>query len=377
MTRYALTVYGKTNQLIETLEIEQDELGYLRSMLDIFRHQWKDLYLAAIDQDYGNVPATWKRLPEFQKLNGVHQHTQHSAIKIFLANETAITCRETGISASIKLGSQYGTHLEWLHPFSIYENVNRQLRQVRAFGKLPHQHFNRNELAGILISVLKHRKLLRAKDFISANLYLQKASDHTLSLLINFAESLSGNSEARLPSLSLLDVRVSSGAADYVLSENLGKTHAEIQLLNWRRDVIAAQENFSRSKTAPQERKAKSVKVYKTDKTAQEAKEFQETKSKETKLLGILKERYKGQQGYSGILTKIGFNIETAKFLTKPTRQNAAAEIRSKFPQSDKEAWELAALIAGMETSELEKDLLSEILPSTGKKEFKPINLRG
>lgn len=354
--KYSLTVYGKKEPILESMELEQEDLDWLRPYLGIFRHQWDGLYLANMEQDYGTHPQ--KKRIEFHKLNGVHHHTQHHAIRVTLANETAITCKETGITASIKTGSKYGTNLAWIHPLALSENTNRLIRECQALGIPLHKRFSPNELAGLLITILRSKNLTRIKDCVLANLYLQKASRHSLTMMIHFIHGLS--SVQGLPQLNLLDIRVNHLAADWTIKGNEGKSHPEIHLLNWKRDVEAAQKTFTRSKRAPSSAilpSTRSVKVYKTDTTLAQAKTNKDSKARAKKLLEILKSRDSTGEFHTLFLT-LGFNLETLQFLTKDKRQAIGAQIRSKFPQSNVEAWELAGIIAATSTDEIEKDLL-------------------
>jgi hypothetical protein len=294
---------------------------------------------------------------EIRKLNGVHHHTQHAACGIvLLASEVAVTCKESGISFSVRMQSTYKTNLEWLHPFSIASNVAIELRKCKAHGFFPHQRFSKNEISGMLITLLRSKGLLKAKDFVQANLYLMQASNATLSLLLDYVSSI--NSTVGMPSISLFDLRIASQAHDWILGENSGKPHAEVHLLNWKRDAEAAAAAFSRSKrvaSSEWQAKPKSVKVF-TDPTARQGKELALDKVEVRRLARVLKARYATNPEFSRKLTLLGNAILTFPSMAAERRKEIAKQIKASFP--DSEANLIAQFISLAKTDKIEEDLL-------------------
>jgi hypothetical protein len=230
----------------DTLAIEKYTM-FSRELPDYFHcflHQWTKVWISKIEKEpivFGRASGKSRtlRLKKVRVTNGA-RNRDHEHVFIRLADETTVTCGRTGISFKVTLPSQVGTNLVTVHPLSLATNCLDLLAQCSRHGVLAHTRYERQVLAGMAITLMRAKHLVRVKDPVKANLFLQNASPSSLTMLLQYVGSLS--SSIGLPSMSLEDTRENAHIAawDKTLPENTGRTSAEVLIHNWIRDCKAA-----------------------------------------------------------------------------------------------------------------------------------------
>lgn len=378
---YLVSVSGKGKDILETAicsEVPHD-------LLEAFSHQWNYKSIRKIVQYpliFGQAPQNNKQKNASPKIARiVRKNRQHERAHIILDRETTTTCTETGISYTVRLPTLYGTHLTTLHPLARIENCLELIRQCAMHGVYLNARYERQVLAGMLITILRNRGLLRCKDNIAGNLFLQRARGNILSLALNFLSELT--SWRGFPSFSLLDVqrqeldlKLRNGGTD---NPNAAKSLVELQILNWIRDCEAVQESVKKADEV-QKRKAKSIRVY-TDPIKREEKTNKDMQSViRTHFLAL----EKLPNANVTTLTKLRFNIKTAEFVKTEQRTKIATWIRETW-KDNADANAIAIAISGIENKATIEDLATlsddlasdhnghDVLPTTPKK----LNLLG
>jgi hypothetical protein len=132
----------------------------------------------------------------------VKANNEHKACFIHLYEHTTVTCSETGISFSCQLPIPGKLNLEVIHPLSFYSNVRDVIRTYSNQGIFLESELSAQVLSGMLLTILKHKKLLICHDYVQANLCLQHAKIQTLSSAVRYFNGIS--SSLSMPQLHLI-----------------------------------------------------------------------------------------------------------------------------------------------------------------------------
>ena len=130
------------------------------------------------------------------------RNLEHDACFVRLHEFVTVTCTETGISFSCQLPVPDKLNLEVLHPLSFYSNVQETIRAYSKKGIYLETELTAQVLAGMLLTILRHKKLIVCRDYVKANLCLQKIKVENLSFSVRFFNSLP--SAVSLPQLHLI-----------------------------------------------------------------------------------------------------------------------------------------------------------------------------
>jgi len=211
----------------------------------------------------------------------------------------------------------------------------------------------------MLIAILGSHGLVACKDTAIANLYLQRCSGPTLSLLLTYLAAL--RTYVGLPALSLNDVayRISETHKSYAIAlpENAGRESAEILLLNYLRDLKAARSDKRPQQTGlgiPTRKPSTGIKVY-SDPTKAEQVANKDAKRSIVDALKIVKAKY--LSSHAGIILKLEFNLKTIQFLSSMKRATIVGELRSLFP-NDLDIATICNSISNISLRAIDEDLI-------------------
>jgi hypothetical protein len=127
----------------------------------------------------------------FLKQHGLNLNTHGTCI-----------CEETGISYLVDLPCPFETILTLVHPLAYFHNVQEMIRKYQRHG-IPITGLERQVLAGMLITILKHKDWITCKDAISANKRLQQVNKRTLGYAIWYFYK--SQERFNLPKFNILD----------------------------------------------------------------------------------------------------------------------------------------------------------------------------
>jgi hypothetical protein len=348
--RYQITTIGK-NGLFESATVFE-----VPEFLHCLAHQWLHYSVTPIDAspEIFGIGKTARDIAKSASIKTVQvKHREHESLQIFLCPQTTVTCQETGISYRVELPSQAGTNLVMSHPLAIAENAMRLIKQTARLGKPLTSVYEKQILAGMLLTLLRSNGLLRCKDAVKANLYLQNASAETLASVCNSIAGLS--SVIGLPSLSLLDVEVNFSIMlwEQTIPENAKRASAEVLLHNYLRDLQHARDG-KKEKREERQRKTKSIKIVSNPVIAQ-SKKNKELKPEINGSLRLLQEKYKTKD--ATFCVYLASKVKSLAFLSTARREALAAEVISKWPL-DVDAGNLASVIKDYASDKIENDLL-------------------
>lgn len=122
--------------------------------------------------------------------------------RLHLGTHTRCVCEETGIVFGVELPNPLDTTLTLLHPYAFYSNVDKIIRNYQRHG-LRFDMLEQQVLAGMLITVLAHKKLSVCYDAVKANENLRQVETTALVTALGYFNFLQ-NTE-HLPQINLLD----------------------------------------------------------------------------------------------------------------------------------------------------------------------------
>lgn len=283
------------------------------------------------------------------------RNRDHERAYIHLADDTTCTCTETGISFKVTLAAPLRLNLEVLHPLAFNNNVESLILSYRKSGIHLEKELERQVLAGMLITTLRHKGLLACTDYPAANLCLQRAKGETLSHVLRF---IAGSKSTKgMPSLRLIPEAIYDTA--YI---PMGMTQAaciddrvEIMLQNYVKLCKGEGEGETRHTSIWQKPKdTGKVRIYggnlsiesrQADAAAKHADILLDKLNNEIHITQTVKDHIERQ-------------IDAFAFLGTDKREKIAREIIHMFPTS-KTAKELAALFARTKTETIELGLES------------------
>lgn len=98
---------------------------------------------------------------------------------IALGTYTRCICAETGITFAVALPSPLDTTFTMLHPFAFHANVMLFIKTYQRNG-IPLSGIESQALAGMLITILKHKGYSVCRDYVAANLRLRQVNKKSL-----------------------------------------------------------------------------------------------------------------------------------------------------------------------------------------------------
>lgn len=275
----------------------------------------------------------------------------HKQINVHLLNYTDCTCVETGISYAVKLPSIRGMHMSTLHPLSFYKNVEELVKSYINKGIALENELDTQVLAGCIITALRHHKLLRSNDYISANLCLQKALPKLLSEFLRFF--VYTKSTNQMPSLRLIPEALYDvgHVPAHMTREECFADRIGVMLVNYLKVCRGENEGYTRIAGASFERRIKdTVRVYGGNLSIERR---QTNKLQELAYDLLEKLEHEFPEGYTTFIEYLEEQIDALAFLGKEKRKQIALEIKNKF-KDQKTATELGRLFVtvNMETVE-------------------------
>lgn len=120
-----------------------------------------------------------------------HNNIKTPANIAHLGTHTRCICTETGISFAVSLPSPLHTTMTLLHPFAFYANVQTFIKDYQRKG-IPINGLDNQVIAGMLITVLKHKGFGIARDYVKANLRLREINKRTLTWCLAFFRRCEG-----------------------------------------------------------------------------------------------------------------------------------------------------------------------------------------
>lgn len=114
------------------------------------------------------------------------QHYNSKAPKVLRLNtHTLCTCPETGIQFSVALPSPLSSNMPLLHPLWTFSNCEAYIKAYQRIGE-PIAKFDAQVLAGLLITILRHKGFSVCRDAFAANKRLRLVNKKTLTQAISY-----------------------------------------------------------------------------------------------------------------------------------------------------------------------------------------------
>lgn len=283
----------------------------------------------------------------------IHRNREHERMYVMLADACNVTCTKTGISAAVRLATPLGMNLETLHPFAFFSNVAEQVRAYVKQGLHLEKHMERQVLAGMLITALRHHKLLRSNDFVSANIALQRAKSETLSYMVRFfvyAKSTKSMPALRLVPEALYDeVYIPTGMS----KEACFADRVEIMLLNYMKLCRGEGEGETRHTSVEQRVKPSgTVRIYGGNLSIESRQAHASQKH-----AYLLLEKLDTETHNSGkFIEWLESQVDAFSFLGTDKRVDISNRIRAHFGEQ-KTAKELARIFGSVKTETIEQGL--------------------
>lgn len=283
------------------------------------------------------------------------RNREHEKVYVTLQDATTCTCIETGISYKVNLPMSLDVHMQTIHPFAFFSNVQDAVRSFGNKGVYLEKALERQDIAGMLITALRHHKLLKCSDFVSANLCLQRAKAETLSVLTRYFTN--ARSTKDMPSLRLVpEALYDTGYIPYGLSkEALISDRVEIMLINFLRVCKGEGEGNTRhiSVDRTSSKSAGSVRIYGGNFSI----EKRQADASQKNAYVLLEKLEHEIQDISNVFVEwLEGKIDAFVFLGGEQREQIAKLIREKFGEQ-KTAKELARLFGSVKTETLELGL--------------------
>lgn len=290
-------------------------------------------------------------------------NTQHKEAGLTLYTDVSVTCEETGITHKVNLPVPGNFNYPVMSPLASYQTVQDVLRSYSEKGWQIEKVLEPQMLAGMLITILRHKQLLiHCKDPAKANAYLRAARQETLAWAIRWFNAR--NSVLGMPKLSLeiADNLTLYSQLDYRdIMESEKRTYlAENTIIQYlkacRGDSGTEDTSIQRAIDAKAKAKVKGkVKVY-TDNVVKEVKQVEKGEKEAKVLLAKLISEYPGQ--HSIFFNSVKANIGILAFMSDDKRTSFAARIKETLI-GNPTAQELANIFAHTSTDAIEDDLLS------------------
>lgn len=186
--------YTAINSLLSHSKyIKRAGIQPLKPIYPIIEHVIKPIPQAFIDcivGPYSSIPhaetiplEAYRRIQseqpvQYTKTVKVNQ-TKTKENTLHLGTHTRCLCAETGISFGVALPSPLDTSMTLLHPFAFHANVVSFIKQYQKHG-IPLAQLDSAALAGMLITILKHKGYASCRDYIAANARLSRVNKKSL-----------------------------------------------------------------------------------------------------------------------------------------------------------------------------------------------------
>jgi len=186
--------YNKVNELLKSSKyIKRGNIQPLKPIMPIIEHIVKSVNKAFYDSVcgiYSPIPHADTIPLEVYKLIKSDEVKPNVIIKpianmklqsnvLHLGTHTRCICAETGISFAVALPSPIDTSMTLLHPFAFHNNVITFVKQYQRNG-IPLAQLESQALAGMLITILKHKGYASCRDYVAANLRLRTINKKSL-----------------------------------------------------------------------------------------------------------------------------------------------------------------------------------------------------
>jgi len=131
------------------------------------------------------------------------QHNNHRTKEniLHLGTYTRCICAETGISFAVALPNPLHITFTLLHPFAFYPNVIAEIKECQKTG-YPVSSFDSQALAGMLITILKHKGYAVCRDYVAANARLRQVNRKSLTWALSYFHK--ATMRQNLPQINLL-----------------------------------------------------------------------------------------------------------------------------------------------------------------------------
>lgn len=288
---------------------------------------------------------------------------------ITLQAQQILTCPTTGIQWRCELPCPMELDIQMLHPFAMYENVDKALTAYYKKGIKPESCLDDQVLAGMLLTVLRHQQVLVCKDVLLANQFLAHATSETLSYAVRYFYSCRSMQYAPQLSLHLADTRdLWIGAGKGIHSQ------AETLLLNYIRACRGESVTDSPQHTTARTRKT-TVKVY-TDKVVGQYKGASKDRVSASALVDTLAKSPANSAVPRAYWNSLRMDIKMLVYLTPVAKAKAIASIHATLAASE-ESVALAKLFETSNTDAIQDDLLSvtHSIQVAGSEKKEPVDL--
>ena len=332
------------------------------AMADMFAtaitHVW-DWYLIYNTCEVAPEAFTQEQTVALENIRHVKRNRIHEKAYITLHEEQIVICGKTGISYCVRLSAPSALQLETLHPVAIYSNVANVMQTYIKRGMRLESQLEPQVLAGMLLTILKHKDLLVMKDAKKANLFLQQATVETLSFAVRYFYNLPSVLGKPRLSLMLEDTQhVLDSMWKVPLTEKQKhQQEAELFILNYVRACkgeTVEERHIQRIVKPLHAKDTLKVKIY-TDTVKQERKQVQAAKVDAKALLNRLPVLTLED---SLTVSWVNSQLSMLQFLNDDARKNTATRILSTWSMFDS-AQELADVFTQTTSKTLEDDLLS------------------
>lgn len=294
----------------------------------------------------------YKRIQTELPVNHAGTTINHSVRRIFpplvINTQTTCICQQTGIAFAVSLPSPIGTGMTVPHPFSFYSNVIEFISQYQKHGK----NLEETEiqvLAGIFITVLKHKGYLLVRNAIVLNDRLTRTTKPLLLRAINYFWRKSNNN-GLYPVLSLEEISDPS----FAILQHIKICEGE--------DTTVTVRTLSSAK------KTIRARIY-TDKNKQQFTQAKADIKSAKHILEGLRKRF-AREIDPAIFENIETQIDQIIFVTEGRKKEICQFIWDVF-NGDEGAKSIIILLRSIETDAVESDLftLSQEIEREGKEE--------
>jgi hypothetical protein len=255
---------------------------------------------------------------------------------LVLNTETMCMCAQTGISFSVFLPSPIGTGFTLTHPFVHYSNVVEFISSYQKHGK-DMGGLESQVLAGMLITVGRHKGYIQAKNSILANSNLQSCSNALLLRALNYFYH-KGNNNGFYPILSL---------------DNLSDpSFAILQHIK----ICEGEDTSLTIRTLSTAKKTLRARIY-TDKNKQQFTQANADIKSAKHILEGLRKKFK-EEVSAAVFENIETQLDGIIFVTEKRKKEICQFIWDVF-NGDEGAKSIIILLRSIETDAVESDLLT------------------
>lgn len=290
--------------------------------------------------------------------------TTPNAVSIELYPECWVTCEETGISYKAQLPVPEDINFPIVSHLAWYSNVHEVLRGFEKKGIPIERVLEPQVLAGILITILRHKGLLgHCKDVAKANAYLRLASKETLGKVVRWfyhRASVNGMPHFNPDAADTPELYYQLKHSDMTDAEKRA-TLAENQLIMYMKacrgdtDTVDTAEIKRNEVRRIEKAKAQSkIKVHEMVK--QEVVNLKKQEKEAKTLLQKLVSKYPGE--HTQLLNFAKMNIGMLGYMADDKRIQFAKRITETFV-GDQDALELAGIFNSIRTEAIQDDLLT------------------